>query len=152
MYVCEWEPEIWGRERDRETKKNKTETERDRCRSSPFPPFLQAQSPSLILVLKETKCFGLSSFSVPIPRELRRSWCNTLYFPLSCGLSQPYSRPSPFPSISYQYLKAHFTWNPQWPQVSGFQKNFQPGTTQPPHFRMNQRGQEKPRNKNTHPT
>jgi hypothetical protein len=35
----------------------------------------------------------------------------------------------PFPSVSSQFLDAHFNWNPQRPHLSGSQNNFLAGNT-----------------------
>lgn len=56
-------------------------------------------------------------------------------------------------SLNSPYPEPHFTWNPSWPHLSVSQKNYQPDDKQPPHFSMNQRGQQNTRKKaSTHIT
>jgi hypothetical protein len=60
-------------------------------------------------------------------------------------LPHPHPSPSPFLLISSQYPETYFTWNPQWPHLSGSQKNFLPGNTQSSCSHKNQGVQRKPR-------
>lgn len=45
-------------------------------------------------------------------------------FLLLWSLSASTPSPSSFPSVSFQYLEIHFTWNPQWPHLKVPQKSF----------------------------
>lgn len=68
------------------------------------------------------KCCGLSSFPVPIPRELSRSCFSPSYgIPLKYSLAYSHSYVSA-PNTSTNTFYS-FSWNLQWTYLSGSQKN-----------------------------
>ena len=66
--------------------------------------------------------FLLTFLPTPICRGLSRSCWNTLLSSLSWTSSTSHSSPTPFLSVSSQYLETHLTQNYQWPHLSGSQK------------------------------
>lgn len=94
--------------------------------------------------LQLTTCYGLSFFSVSIPRPQLRSWWYTQLSSLQGTLSAPSPHPncSSFLNVSSWYLETHSTQDSQWPHLAGSQEHFLLGNTKLPYSPKNQIGHE----------
>lgn len=97
--------------------------------------FSKSKSPVSAPALKQTLLWPL--LTLPLFPGDWETWWNTLFLISSVDHFQAPSS-SPFQSVSSHYLETHFTWTPQWPQLSRSQRNFLPGNTQQPYSPKNQ--------------